>query len=128
MRFDIYEGQLIDPNTSAPNAFWIGGGLGPGSPTATNGGIIELTVSGEDPVQIIAGQNYVLYFRTSGGTYNVLSARDVTLQDPGVAVGGNNGGNVGIPSPDLGSEITTRGYNQVFEDARRRPCCHLYSV
>jgi len=132
MRFDIYEGQLLEPvaspGTPVPNGTWLGGGLGPGAPAAENGGIIELTVSGEGPVQITAGNNYVLYFRTSGGTYNVLSAPDVLLSDAGIAIGGPNFGSLGIPSPSLAAEITAKSFNAANEEARKRPCCHLYSV
>ena len=134
LRFDIYLGQLLEPvaapATPAPNGLWLGGGLGPGAPQAENGGIIELSVFGDEgaPVQITAGQNYVLYFRSTGGNYNILSAPDVALQDAGIAVGGSNAGNLLQPAGSLAAEITAKGFNAVFEDARRRPCCHLYSV
>ena len=132
MRFDIYEGQLLEPaalpGPPVPNGTWLGGGLGPGAPTADEGGIIELTVVGEVPVQITAGNNYVLYFRTSGGTYNVLSAPDVLLSDAGIAVGGPNFGSLSIPLVDLASEIAAKSFNAGNEEARKRPCCHLYSI
>ena len=132
LRFDIYQGQLLEPVAApaspAPNGLWLGGGLGPGAPAAENGGIIEILISGDDPINIVAGQNYVLYFRSTGGTYNILSAEAVTLQDPGIAVGGSNAGNLLAPNASLAAEITAKGFNHIFEDARTRPCCHLYSI
>jgi hypothetical protein len=128
MRFDIYQGQLKDPSTGLANGTWLGGGLGPGSPTADAGGIIEISVSGEAPVQITAGQNYVIYFRTSGGTYNILSAPSVALIDNGVAIGGPNGGSLTAPQIDLQSEITSKVFNATKPEARLRPCCHLYNI
>ena len=135
MRFDIYEGQLLEPTAlpgpPLPNGTWLGGGLGPGAPTADEGGIIELTlfpaVEG-GTVQITAGNNYVLYFRTSGGTYNILSAPDNAISNAGIAIGGPSGGVLSPPNASLAAEITAKGFNAANEEARKRPCCHLYSV
>jgi hypothetical protein len=99
-RIDIYDGTLKNGGT------WLGGGLSPGG---ANTGVETITL--QEPINIIAGNKYVIYWRLNGDTFAVAGAKaNIIVQDSYLAVGGTVTGGIGVPNPDLATEVAAKGY------------------
>ncbi len=109
--------------TAKSGGTWLGGGSNPGTGIE---GIDTATIT--PPVNIIAGNEYVIYFRilaNSNPGYNILGL-DNALNYANLSRASNIAGGSGNPDPDLFSQITTANLQNEGETPRYRIAHTMY--
>jgi len=116
-RFDIYSGTIQSGGT------WLGGGLSSGSGVS---GVQTITLT--EPVNITAGQKYVLYWRLVGDNFAVAGSKAGSLVDQNLALATTTPGGVNIPANDLAEEIEVISGNPDIPEALLRIAHTMYKA
>ena len=116
-RFDIYSGSLQSGGT------WLGGGSSSGSGVA---GIQTITLP--NPVNIIAGNKYVIYWRLVGNNFEAAGIKAGALVDANLAVATGVPGGTAVPDADLATEIAALQMNADEPEALLRIAHTMYKA
>lgn len=116
-RFDIYVGSIQSGGT------WLGGGVSSGSGVA---GVETITL--QEPINIIAGNKYVIYWRLVGDIFAALGTDVGIVVDVNLAVGTGVPGGSGIPDADLGTEIAALQMTADEPEAKFRIAHTMYKA